>query len=141
MAQYIEDVLPPIRDVGLNTQENVLIEGSLEVDGGIVGQEQIVTAVSNGTTAVSVFGASGLPYAIDITGVYLISRDTTATNVTVEAPASTVVSTIAKGTAAGALVGASSLANNTSIAAGTDVILDGSGAGVAQVFITFKRSA
>lgn len=141
MAQYIEQFLPPIKTEGLNTQENVLIEGSLQVDGGVVGQEQIVTAVSDGTTAVSVFGASGLDYAIDITGVYLIARDTTATNITVEAPASTTVATIAKGTAAGALVGASSLANNTSIAAGTNVVIDGSSTGVAQVFITYKRSA
>jgi hypothetical protein len=99
--------------------------------------EAIVSAVSNGTTAVSVFGSAGLPYAITITGVYLIARDTTATNITVEAPASTVVSTIAKGTAAGAVVGASSLAN-TAVPANTDVILDGSGAGVAQVFITYR---
>jgi hypothetical protein len=140
MAQYIEDFLPPIKSAGLNTQENVLIEGSLEVDGGIVGQEQIVTAVSNGTTAVSVFGASGLPYAIDITGVYLIARDTTATNITVEAPASTTVCTIAKGATAGALVGASSLANNTAIPAGTNVVIDGSSTGIAQVFIAYKKA-
>ena len=99
--------------------------------------EAIVSAVSSGTTAVSVFGATGLPFAITITGVYLISRDTTATNVTVEAPASTVVATIAKGTVAGVLVGAASLAN-TSVPANTNVILDGSGAGVAQVFITYR---
>lgn len=99
--------------------------------------EAIVSAVSNGTTAVSVFGAAGLPFAITITGVYLIARDTTATNITVEAPASTVVATIAKGTAAGALVGASSLAN-TAVAANTNVILDGSSTGVAQVFITYR---
>jgi hypothetical protein len=99
--------------------------------------EAIVSAVSNGTTAVSVFGVSGLPFPITITGVYLISRDTTATNVTVEAPASTVVATIAKGTSAGVVVGASSLAN-TAVPANTNVILDGSGAGVAQVFISYR---
>lgn len=116
------------------------ITGSLTATGGVVGTEQIATAVSNGTTAVSVFGASGLPYAINITGVYLIARDTTATNITVEAPASTTVCTIAKGTTAGALVGASSLANNTSIAAGTNVVVDGSSTGVAQVFITYEKA-
>lgn len=99
--------------------------------------EAIVSAVSNGTTAVSVFGADGLPYAIEITGVYLIARDTTATNITVEAPASTVVCTIAKGTTAGALVGASSL-SNTTVAANTNVVVDGSSTGVAQVFITYR---
>ena len=122
---YIEDSLPDIRETGLNTQENTYIGGSLTVDGGIVGQEQIVTAVSNGTTAVSVFGASGLDYPIDITGVYLIARDTTATNITVEAPAATTVCTIAKGTTAGALVGATSLTSNTNIPAGTNVVVDG----------------
>jgi hypothetical protein len=99
--------------------------------------EAIVSAVSNGTTAVSVFGADGLPFPITITGVYLISRDTTATNITVEAPAATVVCTIAKGTVAGAVVGASSL-SNTAVPADTNVILDGSGAGNAQVFITYR---
>jgi len=101
--------------------------------------ESIISAVSAGTTAVSVFGTAGLPYAITIKGVYLISRDTTATNVTVEAPASTTVCTIAKGTAAGALVGASSY-TNTAVPANTNVIVDGSGAGVAQVFITYSRT-
>jgi len=108
-------------------------EGTLKVQA----DESIVSAVSAGTTAVSVFGATGLPFAITITGVFLISRDTTATNITVEAPASTVVATIAKGTVAGVVVGASSLAN-TSVPANTNIILDGSGAGVAQVFITYR---
>lgn len=99
--------------------------------------EAIVSAVSNGTTAVSVFGSAGLPFPITITGVYLIARDTTATNITVEAPASTVVATIAKGVTAGAVIGASSLAN-TSVPANTNVILDGSSTGVAQVFITYR---
>ena len=146
MTQYIEDFLPPIKDAGLNTLENTTIGGNLTVTGsvtatgGIVGTEQIISTTGAGTTAVSVFGASGLAYAINITGVYLISNDTTAGNVTVEAPASTVVATIAKGTAAGALVGATSLANNTAIAAGTNVIIDCSSAGVAQVFITYERA-
>ena len=120
-------------------QEGANINFVEDGEGALVIQndEAIVSAVSAGTTAVSVFGSTGLPFAITITGIYLISRDTTATNVTVEAPASTVVATIAKGTTAGALVGASSLAN-TSVAAGTNVILDGSGAGVAQVFITYR---
>lgn len=99
--------------------------------------EAIVSAVSNGTTAVSVFGAAGLPFAITITGVYLIARDTTATNITVEAPAGTTVCTIAKGATAGALVGASSL-SNTSVPANTNVVVDGSSTGVAQVFITYR---
>jgi hypothetical protein len=110
-------------------------QGEVTITGRNV--DYTVQAVSNGTTAVSVFGASGLPYAITITGVYLIARDTTATNITVEAPASTVVATIAKGATSGAMVGAASLAN-TSVPAGTNVILDGSSTGVAQVFITYR---
>lgn len=95
-----------------------------------------VAADTNGTTAVSVFGASGLPVAATITGVYLVSQDTTAGNITVENPASTVVCTIAKGTASGALVGATTLAN-TAVAAGTNLVVDSSSAGNARVFITF----
>lgn len=106
---------------------------------GSANENQLVSVVGNGTTEVSVFGASGLPYAITILGVYLIARDTTATNVTLEAPAATVVATIAKGVTAGVMVGASSLAN-TSVPAGTNVIIDGSGAGVAQVFIAYRRA-
>lgn len=96
----------------------------------------VVAANTNGTTAVSVFGASGLSTAITITGVFLISLDTTAGNITVENPASTVVCTIAKGASAGALVGATSLAN-TSVAAGTNLVVDSSSAGNATVFIAF----
>ena len=98
-----------------------------------------VAADTNGTTAVSVFGASGLSVAVTITGVYLISKDTTAGNITVENPASTVVATIAKGTSAGVLVGATSLANTT-VAAGTNLVVDSSSAGNATVFITFTTA-
>lgn len=126
---------------GTRTEKPVYIANDLTVTGAILDtEEKIVTAVSNGTTAVSVFGSAGLTYPINITGVYLIARDTTATNITVEAPASTVVATIAKGATAGALVGATSLANNTNIAAGTDVIIDGSSTGIAQVFITYEAA-
>lgn len=107
--------------------------------GALIGS-QSVSANTNGTTAVSVFGTSGLPYAITITGVYLVSLDTTAGNVTVEAPASTVVATIAKGASAGALVGATSLAN-TSVPAGTNVVVDSSSAGNATVFIQYTVAA
>lgn len=141
----LESQLPGVANnapYGLITARDAYIGGDLVLGGDIITDaEQIVTAVSNGTTEVSVFGASGLPYAITITGVYLIARDTTATNITVEAPASTVVCTIAKGATAGALVGASSLANNTNIPAGTNVIIDGSSTGIAQVFITYKRAS
>lgn len=137
MTQYIEEFLPPIQSAGLNTQENVVIEGTLTAYRGIANTDQLIEAETNGTTAVSVFGASGLPYGIVITGVWLVSLDTTAGNITVEAPASTVVCTIAKGTTAGALVGATTL-SNTTVAAGTNVVVDSSTAGNARVFITFR---
>ena len=141
MTQFIEDFLPPIKDAGLNTQENVSIGGSLTVTGAIsaAGIDQLATVETSGTTAVSVFGASGLPYAVTITGVFLVSLDTTAGNITVENPASTIVCTIAKGTAAGALVGATTLAN-TSVAAGTNLVVDSSTAGNARVYITFQAA-
>lgn len=103
------------------------------------GLREVATISTNGTTAVSVFGTSGLPYAITITGVYLISKDTTAGNITVENPAATVVCTIAKGTAAGAVVGAVTLAN-TAVVAGTNLVVDSSSTGNAQVFITYTRA-
>ncbi len=99
-----------------------------------------VAVDTNGTTAVSVFGAAGLEVAITITGVYLVSQDTTAGNITVENPASTVVCTIAKGTTSGALVGATTL-SNTTVAAGTNLVVDSSSAGNARVFITFTVTA
>lgn len=121
---------------------NLLASDELE-DGAITGVKLstgagyfTVAKDTNGTTAVSVFGASGLSVDVVITGVYLISKDTTAGDITVENPASTVVCTIAKGTAAGALVGATSLANTT-VAAGTNLVVDSSSAGNATVFITF----
>lgn len=95
-----------------------------------------VAVDTNGTTAVSVFGSSGLSVAVTITGVFLVAQDTTAGNITVENPASTVVCTIAKGVTAGALVGATTLANTT-VAAGTNLVVDSSSAGNARVFITF----
>ncbi len=101
--------------------------------------ESLISVLGTGTTAASVFGTAGLPYGITIKRIWLISNDTTAGNVTVEAPASTVVATIAKGATAGALVGAVSYAN-TVVPANTNVIIDCSSAGVAQVFITYART-
>ncbi len=94
---------------------------------------------TTGTTAVSVFGSSGLSVPVTITGVFLVAQDTTAGNITVENPASTVVCTIAKGTTSGALVGATTLANTT-VAAGTNLVVDSSTAGNARVFITFTTA-
>lgn len=124
---------PQVVKVGSNLSAIADNEGTvtMQVD------ESTVVANTNGTTAVSVFGASGLPYAITITGVYLVSQDTTAGNITVEAPAATTVCTIAKGTTAAAMVGATTL-SNTSVAAETNVVVDSSSAGNARVFITYE---
>lgn len=98
-------------------------------------QTFVIAADTNGTTNVNVFGAGGVPYNLTITGVYLISKDTTAGNITVLRGTST-VATIAKGTTTGALVGATSLAN-TSYTIGQACQVDSSTAGNATVFITY----
>jgi hypothetical protein len=124
------------------TESNGVVEVGVADDG--VGAAKLVAGVdrfvavatTNGTTAVSVFGASGLAHAITITGVYLVALDTTASNITVENPAGTAVCTIAKGATAGALVGAVTLADTT-VAAGTNLVVDSSGAGNARVYITY----
>lgn len=91
---------------------------------------------TNGTTNVNVFSASGAPFAFTITGVFLISKDTTAGNITVLQGSNTVC-TIAKGTTAGVMVGATSL-SNTVYAVGDACQVDSDSAGNATVFIVFK---
>ena len=100
---------------------------------------QTIIATTNGTTPVSVFGSTGPGYAITIVAVMLVSLDTTAGNITVENPASTVVVTIAKGTVAGTVVGGTTLAN-TAVAASSNLIVNSSTAGNARVNITFQRT-
>lgn len=136
MSIYLENYEPALKQGGLIKTAN--LEG-----GSVTGAKLstgtgyfTVAADTNGTTAVSVFGASGLNVPVTITGVYLVSQDTTDGNITVENPASTVVCTIAKGTSTGALVGATTL-SNTTVAAGTNLVVDSSTAGNARVFITF----
>lgn len=135
----------------LDTNYNPAISNGAKYDGSKILDDSITTSKladgtqftatvdSNGTTAVSVFGSAGLSFPIVITGVSLVALDTTATNITVEAPASTVVTTIAKGVTAGALVGGVTLAN-TSVPAGTNVIVDGSSTGLARVTITYTKA-
>jgi hypothetical protein len=112
----------------------IVSEAGLQITEGVK-MQNVVVANTNGTTNVSVFGAAGLDQAITITGVFLISLDTTAGNITVENGSDTVV-TIAKGTAAGVLVGGVTLAN-AAVAAGTDLQVDSSSAGNARVYITY----
>lgn len=72
--------------------------------------ETSMTRLTNGTTVVNVFGANGAPFPFRVNAVYLISRDTTAGNITLKQAGNTVC-TIAKGTVSGAMVGAASLSN------------------------------
>ena len=93
-----------------------------------------VAARTNGTTPVNVFGAT-VPFGATVTGAYLVADDATAGNVTIASTAGT-LATIAKGTTAGALVGATSIANPT-IASGNTFTVVSSSAGNGTVFITF----
>lgn len=99
----------------------------------------VVVMDTNGTAAVNIFsGAGALSQSLTVVGVDLVSKDTTAGNITVEAPAGTVIATIAKGATSGALVGAVTLANTT-IAAGVVPIVKSSTAGNASVRIYFTN--
>lgn len=109
-----------------------IVADSIETDSIADGTTKLLVGNTNGTTAVDLYTA---PVAITVTGIYLISLDTTAGNITVVNGSDT-LATIAKGTSAGTLVGASTLAN-TSIAAGETLQLDSSSAGNATVFVTF----
>lgn len=93
-----------------------------------------VAKATNGTTPVNVIAAT-VPFTCTITGVYLISEDTTAGNITLADTAGT-VATIAKGTSSGAMVGATSLAN-TGVTSGNTLTIVSSSTGNAMVFITF----
>lgn len=92
---------------------------------------------TNTTTPVNVIAAT-VPFACTITAVYLISKDTTASNITVTDTAGT-VATIAKGTSAGVMVGATSL-TNTAVASGDILTIVSSGAGNATVLIEFTTA-
>lgn len=104
--------------------------------GHIVGP-RVIAVATNGTTPVNVFTAA-LTFNLTITGIYLISDDTTAGNITIADTAGT-VATIAKGTTAGVMTGASSLAN-TSVSVGNTLTVVSSSAGNATVFITYSVS-
>lgn len=106
-------------------------ENGIEFRGGYF----VIVKDTNGTTNVDVFDEDGAPFALTITGVFVISLDTTAANITVLQGANTVC-TIAKGTTSGAMVGATSL-SNTVYAKGDVCQVDSSTTGNAKVFITF----
>jgi len=95
-----------------------------------------VTVATNNTTPVDVFGAGGVPCDLIVKHVRLTAKDATASNITVATDGNT-IATIAKGTSAGALVGATSIANGAIAAAGPLTIVS-SGAGEAFVEIAFE---
>lgn len=90
---------------------------------------------TNGTTPVNVFGAT-LPFSGTVDGIFVCSNDTTAGNITISNNGN-VVATIAKGTSAGVLTGATSLAN-TSMVAGTPFTIVSDSAGNVTCYITFR---
>lgn len=93
-----------------------------------------VATTTTGGTPVNVF-TSTLQFAGTITGVYIISNDTTAGNIIV-ADSSGTVATIAKGTSSGTMIGAVSLAN-ARFSAGDTLTVVSSTSGNATVFIAF----
>lgn len=98
----------------------------------------MVCTTTNGTTPVNIFGTGGAPQALTITGVFVVARDTTAGNITVQQAANTVC-TIAKGTTTGVAVGGVTL-SNTTYAAGDVATVLSSSAGNADVFITYTTA-
>ena len=90
---------------------------------------------TNGTTPVNVFGPT-VPFSGTIDGIFVCSNDTTAGNITISNNGN-VVATVAKGTSAGVLTGATSLAN-TSMVAGTPFTIVSDSAGNVTCYITFR---
>ncbi len=94
-----------------------------------------VAKTTTGTTGVPIFSSTGANFNLTITGIYLISNDGTAGNITITNNGNT-VATIAKGTATSGMVGATSLAN-TAYTAGNSLNVVSSSVGNATVFLTF----
>jgi hypothetical protein len=109
------------------------------VDASLVG-DQIKVILTNGTTAVNVFGAKGSPYNITITGFFVIAQDTTAGNITL-ANAGSTVAQVAKGTTKDAMTGEGDALANTSVKSGAAVTVASSSAGNAVCFITYTVDA
>jgi hypothetical protein len=94
-----------------------------------------VTCLTNGTTAVDIFGNNTF-YPFTILSAAVICNDATAGNITIKNGTST-VATIAKGIVAGVMTGASSL-SNTLVGRNTLFTAVSSSAGNAFVIINFK---
>lgn len=122
--------------IGSTKVTNAMLAGSITGAKLTAGKGYFTVATdTNSTTPVNVFGAGGAPTALTITSIVSIAKDTTASNIITKQAANT-VATIAKGATAGALVGATSLANAT-YAASDVCTVESSGAGNSTVLITF----
>ena len=94
-----------------------------------------VVVATNGTTPVNVFGTGGAPFALTVTGAFIVSLDTTTGNITLQ-QASNTVFTAAKGATAGVFVTSGTLSHTTYAAADACTVLS-STAGNAIVYIFF----
>jgi hypothetical protein len=90
---------------------------------------------TTGTTAVLVFGERGLPYDITVTGVFVVSHDTTAATVALY-NSTAIVSAIPKGTVDRAMVGGT-LTADAFIKAGNPISVLSGTSGNATMFFTF----
>jgi predicted RecA/RadA family phage recombinase len=120
---------------GSTASIQVLITGGAAVGLADAGVHTLI-AETNGQTAVTILGAT-LAQSIKILGAFLISKDTTAGNITLAFTSAGSVVVIAKGTAAGVLVGGVSLTNTVG-AAGDTLSVVSSSAGDAHVFIVYQ---
>lgn len=101
----------------------------------------VTPATTTGTTPVTVFTDPN-PFSGTITGIYAIATSGTAATITITSDSLT-VTTIAKGTTTGALVGGVGLSNTTITKGGSIAVVSSSAAvdAQAQVFITYSVDA
>lgn len=93
--------------------------------------ESSVARPTNGATPLGIFtGTTNLicPFPIRIHAIYVVSVDTSAGNITLKNGAST-ITTIAKGTVAGAMIGAAT-ASNTTVNGGAVLSMESDGGNV-----------
>jgi hypothetical protein len=98
----------------------------------------VAAVTTNGTTPANIFGATN-GFAGTITGAFVIATDATAGNITLATTAGT-VATIAKGTSAGGLVGATTVSNTTVASDGTCTVVSSvalAAGGQATIFVVF----
>lgn len=96
-----------------------------------------VVATTNDTTAVNVFGAAGCPFAGEIVSIVSLAQNATAGNILTK-NANGTVSTIAKGTSAGAAVSATDLSAPTMAKGDTLTIESSATDGTSRVLLTLS---